>query len=369
MLSTLIGALCNNRAVFSSSSSSTLVFVRNATKRAAGSRTSMKDSAGRRLGPKRYEGSEVLAGEILVRQRGTKFYPGENTGIGRDHTVYAREPGVVRFYRDPFHPGRKFVGVALNRELQLPTDHFAPRVRRFGREVVTNPKALEKEALALPRREFMVRDSVLKAVEDRAQTRSITAKHLIDEFQAILKQNESEIPGWVGNYLLRWRQNLMNGFNDADSKFNATYYLEYTIGLECSTDAQRLQSRLEELRKWISTVHETCTFNNKWKLIPYMSPEMSESLKKDFIKDLQTNYSIIKTKEQKNKLFELFEKASSFLTLSEEVHLRRRYLRPVQPITALASKSKKSVTIKKFNYERSRVESIIKPPEAFLSRL
>ena len=62
--------------------------VRNATKRAAGSRTSMKDSAGRRLGPKKYEGQDVSTGEIIMRQRGTKFYPGE--GWYRERSFHIR---------------------------------------------------------------------------------------------------------------------------------------------------------------------------------------------------------------------------------------------------------------------------------------
>lgn len=73
-----------------------------------------------------------------MRQRGTKFYPGENVGIGKDHSIFALEPGVVRYYLDPFHPKRKFIGVALRRDLKLPSPHFEPTVRRFGRFELTN---------------------------------------------------------------------------------------------------------------------------------------------------------------------------------------------------------------------------------------
>ena len=68
-----------------------------AHKKAGGSSVNGRDSAGKRLGVKRFAGQLVSAGSILVRQRGTKFYPGTNVGIGRDDTLYAKLDGVVKF--------------------------------------------------------------------------------------------------------------------------------------------------------------------------------------------------------------------------------------------------------------------------------
>lgn len=68
-----------------------------AHKKAGGSSRNGRDSAGRRLGVKKFGGESVLAGNIIVRQRGTKFYPGTNVGIGKDHTLFALEAGNVRF--------------------------------------------------------------------------------------------------------------------------------------------------------------------------------------------------------------------------------------------------------------------------------
>ncbi|PPR47927.1 MAG: 50S ribosomal protein L27 [Alphaproteobacteria bacterium MarineAlpha5_Bin9] len=68
-----------------------------ATKKAGGSSRNGRDSAGRRLGVKKYGGEAVLAGNIIVRQRGTKFYPGNNVGIGKDHTLFAITKGKVNF--------------------------------------------------------------------------------------------------------------------------------------------------------------------------------------------------------------------------------------------------------------------------------
>lgn len=70
-----------------------------AHKKAGGSSRNGRDSAGRRLGVKRYAGQLVLAGNILVRQRGTKVYPGANVGMGKDHTLFALSEGIVSFVR------------------------------------------------------------------------------------------------------------------------------------------------------------------------------------------------------------------------------------------------------------------------------
>ena len=67
--------------------------------KAQGSTKNGRDSAGRRLGAKASDGQEVLAGSIIYRQRGTKIYPGVNVGMGRDHTLFAKVAGVVKYER------------------------------------------------------------------------------------------------------------------------------------------------------------------------------------------------------------------------------------------------------------------------------
>lgn len=68
-----------------------------AHKKAAGSTRNGRESESKRLGVKMFGGQSVLAGNILVRQRGTKFHPGDNVGIGRDHTLFAKAEGKVVF--------------------------------------------------------------------------------------------------------------------------------------------------------------------------------------------------------------------------------------------------------------------------------
>jgi large subunit ribosomal protein L27 len=80
-----------------------------AHKKGQGSSRNGRDSQPKMLGVKRFAGQFVTGGSILVRQRGTKFYPGENVGLGRDHTLFAKVDGIVEF-RDKGERGR-FISV------------------------------------------------------------------------------------------------------------------------------------------------------------------------------------------------------------------------------------------------------------------
>ena len=82
-----------------------------AHKKAGGSSRNGRDSAGRRLGVKKFGGQDVIGGNIIVRQRGTKVYPGINVGMGKDHTLFALEEGRVRFHDGKL--GRKYVSVDM----------------------------------------------------------------------------------------------------------------------------------------------------------------------------------------------------------------------------------------------------------------
>jgi large subunit ribosomal protein L27 len=91
-----------------------------ATKKAAGSTKNGRDSQAKRLGVKVYGGQPVKAGNIIIRQRGTKFFPGENASMGKDHSIYALADGVVSFsekqlvkYNGQSHKD-KFVNVTKN---------------------------------------------------------------------------------------------------------------------------------------------------------------------------------------------------------------------------------------------------------------
>ncbi len=81
-----------------------------AHKKAGGSTSNGRDSESKRLGIKRFGGQQVAAGSIIVRQRGSKFHPGRNVGMGKDYTLFAKVAGAVKF-ETKGDKGRKFVSV------------------------------------------------------------------------------------------------------------------------------------------------------------------------------------------------------------------------------------------------------------------
>lgn len=85
-------------------------------KKAGGSTNNGRDSVAKRLGVKVFGGQAVKAGGIIVRQRGTKYFPGENTGMGKDHTIYSMASGVVHFTEKSLkkYDGRKFKDRIVN---------------------------------------------------------------------------------------------------------------------------------------------------------------------------------------------------------------------------------------------------------------
>ncbi|KAF2746083.1 hypothetical protein M011DRAFT_446127 [Sporormia fimetaria CBS 119925] len=114
-------------------SSPSLSFIRHATHQAQGRANGAKQGPGKRLGAKKSGGEYVVPGNIIFRQRGTSWYPGENCKMGRDHCIYAVEAGYVRYYKDPAkHPDRQYIGVVFNKEDKLPYPPNAVRRRRLN---------------------------------------------------------------------------------------------------------------------------------------------------------------------------------------------------------------------------------------------
>lgn len=83
-----------------------------ATKKGGGSTRNGRDSAGRRLGVKLYGGQKAISGNIIVRQRGTKYHPGKNIGMGKDHTLFALIDGIVQFSKGK--NDRSFISIIPN---------------------------------------------------------------------------------------------------------------------------------------------------------------------------------------------------------------------------------------------------------------
>ncbi|KAH8732021.1 ribosomal L27 protein-domain-containing protein [Phaeosphaeriaceae sp. PMI808] len=127
------------------STTATLSFVRYASHQSQGRANGAKDGPGKRLGAKKSGGEYVIPGNIIFRQRGTAWFPGENCKFGRDHCIFATESGYVRYYRDPrLHPKRQYIGVALEKEHTLPYPPGAARRRRLNMvATISEPQAVE----------------------------------------------------------------------------------------------------------------------------------------------------------------------------------------------------------------------------------
>lgn len=116
-----------------------------ATKKAAGTASNLTDSQPKYLGIKKNHGQFVIAGNILVRQRGTKFRPGQNVGIGKDHTLFSLTNGKVTFTNirksnfDNTVSKRKVVNVLPETQIVK-----APRTKKVSKKVTTNKKISSK---------------------------------------------------------------------------------------------------------------------------------------------------------------------------------------------------------------------------------
>ncbi|KAK2811537.1 hypothetical protein FQN50_002160 [Emmonsiellopsis sp. PD_5] len=119
--------------------------VRHASHNAQGrANNGTKNGAGRRLGAKKSGDQYVVPGNIIFRQRGSKWFPGDNCGMGRDHTIYSLATGYVRYYLDPArHPNRKYIGVVFDKADKLPAPRNAVTRRRLG--MVAVPRNVEQE--------------------------------------------------------------------------------------------------------------------------------------------------------------------------------------------------------------------------------
>ncbi|GMM36634.1 mitochondrial 54S ribosomal protein YmL2 [Saccharomycopsis crataegensis] len=372
----------NNNAFNSNIPSSSLlalssIQIRTSTKKAAGSKTNMKDSAGRRLGPKKNEGILVRTGQIIYRQRGTKIHPGENTGIGRDHTIYAKEPGYVRYYLDPFHPSRKFVGVALRKDLALPSNHWEPRVRRFGYVELKDSKSAQQEEEHLTRKDWLLKQKVDKEVEQRDIRRQTKKQELLTEFKALnIGEFSEDQLNIVASRLLNVQRFLINGFSLSESEQNVTFndLYDYKLSLKrTEIDEAKYQELVSQYKSLASKTDEHVAFNAKYHVVKKISEEKKKAMKTELIGQLTklTEQLPIK-KDDKSKIVELITNAENtgVLTKSEIVRVRRRFLKPVAPesVAVLEKSAKKSVSYKRFDYSSNKVVTIIRSNDAFLSK-
>lgn len=353
-----------------------LMQTRNATKRVSGSKTNKNDSAGRRLGPKVYESHFVRPGQIIMRQRGTKIHPGENTGIGKDHTIFALEPGYVRFYYDPFHPLRKYVGVALSKDLTLPSPHFAPRIRRFGYVEIADPVEAEKEENHMSRQEYLQQPEIQKAAA-RNQNRD---QKLLEEFNQSLSlfldiaQEDVDV---ASKKLLDIYKLTKLGQSVEDATLQATFNYIYDLQLQLnrgdisSTQFAELKQKFSKLSSELSS---KVTVGLDGKLCAYLNPEQRLKQRENILEELKNLENKLLTKEERQRVQELIYTPLIFANEEKSI-LLKQYLPSVLPETVEGTvvkdlntkKVPKGITvIRKFDNASRKVHVVGRTKDAFL---
>ncbi|CAN6618787.1 large ribosomal subunit protein bL27m [Trichomonascus vanleenenianus] len=349
-------------------SSPVLTFVRTATKRAAGSKTSMKDSAGRRLGAKKGDGQLVKVGEIVYRQRGTKIYPGENMGIGRDHTLFALEPGYVRFYLDPFHPQRKLAGIAMRKDTRLPTPHFAPRMRRFGQSTIVEPEKAEREKNVMKRKEFIGRPKLEEELQKREQKRIARKDALGKELDKhiVLEGADREV---ALERLLSIRSFLCHGrtIQEARELADKDYVSEAEIAKKYRKDSS-LVDGLDKYKELASKVDAAVSFCPEGKLYKALTQAELDEIANSTISEIEKLTAGVITKDIRAQVKELLRKPCFELTSRHALYKRYAY-KPIElPQVSKEDmqklvKQKKGKIVQKWNYEKRRVDKVFVPFE------
>lgn len=353
-----------------------LMQTRNATKRVSGSKTNKNDSAGRRLGPKVYESHFVRPGQIIMRQRGTKIHPGENTGIGKDHTIFALEPGYVRFYYDPFHPLRKYVGVALSKDLTLPSPHFAPRIRRFGYVEIADPVEAEKEENHMSRQEYLQQPEIQKAAA-RNQNRD---QKLLEEFShslSLFLDIAEEDVDVASKKLLDIYKLTKLGQSVEDATLQATFNYIYDLQLQLnrgdisSTQFAELKQKFSKLSSELSS---KVTVGLDGKLCAYLNPEQRLKQRENILEELKNLENKLLTKEERQRVQELIYTPLIFANEEKSI-LLKQYLPSVLPETVEGTvvkdlntkKVPKGITvIRKFDNASRKVHVLGRTKDAFL---
>jgi ribosomal protein L27 len=348
--------------------------VRYAHKKVVSSKTHMQDSPGKRLGPKKYEGHEVKVGQILYRQRGTKWYPGTNVGIGKDHTLFALEPGFVKYYLDPFHPKRKFIGVALKKDDKLPYPHFDPTPRRLGRPVLEGRLA-ESESEYLPRKIQLLQTKINEKLFERQSTRDEKLNNFKSEivkFDSLKDLSNDEIQ-LLAERLVKIDGYLRGGKSLEDSRYYTTYYYNYDLNLlkKCNQiTTEELNEKLEQYKSLATKLDNEVMFDAKFNLVKNLTSDEINSLKIESVAKLESIIPDVTkplSKSIKSEAMEILSRPC--FSLKEQIALKRKFLKPTLPEseeTIGTSKDKKTVSIQKMNIETRRIETIYRKKNAFL---
>ncbi|KAK6205265.1 mitochondrial large ribosomal subunit [Scheffersomyces amazonensis] len=293
-----------------------LTQIRTATKKVSGSKTNKNDSAGRRLGPKAYEGNFVKPGQIIMRQRGTKIHPGENVKIGIDHTIYASEPGYVRFYLDPFHPLRKYVGVALKSGVKLPTPHFAPRRRRFGYELIEDPVKAQQEEDHMSRKEYLyqpeLKELTIAKENYKQETISNIKQSLQNDFQ--LQDIDYDV---AASRLFNVLQLAKAGQSIESAKKQDIFDFSYNLQLAVQRGEISKEDATAKTSEYISLTQQLekdVNIDIDGSVYKYLTKEQVASKQEEIIQKLETEFYKLLSKDEKDQVSKLINTPGVFST-------------------------------------------------------
>lgn len=367
--------------------------IRTAKKRVSGSRTNNKDSAGRRLGPKKNEGHFVNPGQIIMRQRGSKIHPGDNVKIGIDHTIFAIEPGYVRYYFDPFHPLRKYVGVSLKKNLKLPRPHFEPRLRRFGYIEIIDPIEAKIEESNQSRKEKLAQPELNKLKEAKLISKNefieSTKKNLIEEFDFNLdpELSSSKKLQDASERLYNIYQLLGNGQLLSEARIQTTFNTIYDLKLQIkrskinnddNDNDDSLSNLINETKEFITKIDSMVGVEPNGKIYKNLTKQEQSNLQQEIISKLITLYQDkALEKDYRIEVEKLINTPGVFEPLQKQ-ELVDKYLPEILPmdypgsiieIETIDSKKlpKNIITQRIFDETTRKVKLIGRPKEAFAS--
>lgn len=288
--------------------------------------------------------------------------------------MFALEPGFVRFYYDPFHPKRKFVGVVLNKEDKLPADHFAPTSRRFGRDQILDPEDALKEKNNMSRKEYLLTPEINKKYESIESRRSSVKEKLTSELSKLVPDLSSDEKTTAVQYLMSVRSFISGGRSVEQSQLFASRQFK----LDATVDKQAGRITEEEFSQTISKFEElalklnkSVAFNPTLDLIKYFTPEEIAEQRREKIAAMQALYDEGPIfGDRHRKIAELIK--SDCFPIGYRVDLTRKFLKSIKPeyltteklskseILALEKKKKGSV-IRKWNDKTRSIDLIFVP--------
>lgn len=311
-----------------------------------------------------------------MRQRGTKVHPGENVDIGKDHTIYALEPGYVRFYLDPFHPLRKYVGVALKKDLTLPTPHFEPRVRRFGYIPLEGAEA-EKEEAHMSRKEYLAQPEIQrraqKEQEESAKVLEIYTKIVTEKLPELAAENAQEGAARLQFIAAKLKTGESPELAREQATFNKIFDFELALA-RGESSAEKFENLEAEYVKFAEDFDSKLSVDFAGQIHATLSQEELLAAQKSVRDQLETHKDKVLSDSEKRTVHELIATPGVF-SHAERLQLKEEYLPRVLPVsvpgTVVEVKGKKlpkgAVTVRTFNAAERTVDTVVRSKDAFLA--